>query len=195
MSEVLDPDEVNALAETARLFSGLLLFELDEKRLAMLGGEGMREALADLGVAVPRLAPPGPAREEQLAELGAQFYAALLAPTGRGAPPVASLWQEGRYEGAIVRTITDLAGMAGFDFDAGAARSAPIDHLGSLLLLWAEASERAPAVADVLAAEHLTWSIRPLDRITELGGLYGSLAAATRELVLTLGTTRLTVDE
>jgi len=124
-------------------------------------------------------------------ELAADFHAALLAPTGGGAPPVASLWLEGRYEGERVARLRQASAAAGLDFDHEAARGAPIDHLGALLHLWASASERAPWLADELAAEHLDWTDRPLGQIEAQGGLYGELATALRAFVPELRATRL----
>jgi TorA maturation chaperone TorD len=194
LSDSIGEEEVAALAGAARLFGELLLFELDADRLASLQTPELRAALEGLGVEVPIIDPTTPEGARALDELAAAFYAALLSPTG-GAPPIASLWLEGRYEGEAAARITDLAALASIDFDGGAARAAPIDHLGSILLLWAEAANRAPAIADVLASEHLAWAERPLARIAAGEGFYASLAAAAYELVEALAATRLTGEE
>lgn len=190
MSESIGEEEVAALAHAARLFGDLLLFELDADGLAKLQAPELREALEGLGVEVPGIDAATPEGARALEELAAAFYAALLSPTG-GAPPIASLWLEGRYEGEAAARVADLAALAGIDYDPGAARSAPIDHLGSILILWAEAAGRAPEVADVLASDHLAWAERPLTRMAAGDGFYASLAAATRELVEALAATRL----
>lgn len=191
MSDSIGEEEIAALAHAARLFGDLLLFELDAGGLARLQAPELRAALEGLGVEVPTIDVATPEAARALEELAAAFYAALLAPTG-GAPPIASLWLEGRYQGEAAARVADLAALAGIDFDGGAARSAPIDHLGCILLLWAEASARAPDIADVLASDHLAWADRPLARIAAGEGFYASLAAATRELIDTLAATRLT---
>jgi len=190
LSESIGEEEVAALAHAARLFGDLLLFELDADGLARLQAPELRAALEGLGVEVPGFDATTPEGARSLEELAAAFYAALLSPTG-GAPPIASLWLEGRYEGEAAARVADLAALAGIDFDGVAARSAPIDHLGSILILWAEAAGRAPEVADVLASDHLAWAGRPLARIAAGDGFYASLAAATRELVEALAATRL----
>lgn len=190
MSDSIGEEEVAALAHAARLFGDLLLFELDADGLARLQAPELRAALEGLGVEVPTIEVATAGGARALEELAAAFYTALLSPTG-GAPPIASLWLEGRYEGEAAARVADLAALAGIDFDSVAARSAPIDHLGSILILWAEAAARAPEVADVLAADHLAWAERPLTRIAAGEGFYPSLAAAALELVDTLAATRL----
>lgn len=193
MSDSIGEEEIAALAHAARLFGDLLLFELDAEGVAKLQAPDLRAALEGLGVEVPTIDAATPEGARALEELAAAFYAALLSPTG-GAPPIASLWLEGRYQGEATARIADLAALAGIDFDAYNARSAPIDHLGCILLLWAEAAARAPEVADVLASDHLAWAERPLARIAAGEGFYASLAAAARELVEALAATRLTGD-
>ncbi|MEZ6016161.1 MAG: molecular chaperone TorD family protein [Planctomycetota bacterium] len=193
MSEAIDPEEVAALAHAARLFGDLFLFELDAGRLAALQAPELRGALAALGVEVPNFDPAAPESARALDELAAEFFAAVLSPTG-GAPPVASLWQEGRYAGDVTARIADLAALAGIDFDGIAARAAPLDHLGCILLLWGEAAERAPVIADVIALDHLAWAERPLARMAAGEGFYAALARASRELVAALSATRLSGD-
>ncbi len=187
----LQAEELAALAGAAQLFGGLLLFELDAERLAQLQSPELADALAALGVEVPDCDPESAAGKEHLDGLATEFYAALLAPRG-GAPPVQSLWEEGRYEGRAAERLADLALLAGFEHDASAARGAPLDHLGAVLLLWAAAAAQHPAVADVVAADHLSWAARPLERIANGSGFYSSVARATRELIEALSATRLT---
>ena len=119
-----------------------------------------------------------------------EYHAALLAPTGGGAPPVASLWSEGRFEGQVVARLRTLAESAALDFGSEAARGAPVDHLGVLLHLWAVCVERAPWVSNELATDHLAWAEAPLRRMARRGGFYGSVAAATSQLVVVLQGTR-----
>lgn len=52
-----------------------------------------------------------------------------------------------------------------------------------LLHLWAASVERAPWVSDELARDHLGWAGVPLQQMENRGGFYGSLGAATAELV------------
>jgi TorA maturation chaperone TorD len=190
LNDAIGAEEVAALAHAARLFGDLFLFELGAAELARLQETELREALLGLGVAVPDFDGSTPEGARALDELAAKYYAALISPTG-GAPPIASLWLEGRYSGETTARLGDLAALAGFEYDGAAARSAPVDHLGSVLRLWAEAAERAPAVADVVASEHLAWADRPLARIAAGQGFYAELAAAARELVEALASTRL----
>lgn len=180
------PDELRSLAGAARLFGDLLLVELDGPRLEALDAPESRALLAELGVQVPTDASP-----ESLDELAAEFHGSLLRPEGSGAPPIASLWTEGRFEGAIAGRITELAKSAALEFGSEAARGAPRDHLGVLLHLWAASTERAPWVSDELAERHLAWADAPLDRVASGGGFYGQVAAATRELLGELRATRL----
>ena len=114
----------------------------------------------------------------------------VLRPDGGGAPPIASLWTEGRFEGDIARRTRELAESAALEFGAEAARGAPRDHLGSLLHLWAASVERAPWVADELAEQHLAWADAPLRRVAGGGGFYGRVAAATLSLLEELRGTR-----
>ena len=187
----LAAEEVTALAGAAQLFGELLLFELDAERLAHLQSPELAGALAALGVEVPDIELGTAAGQSALDALAAEFYAALLAPRG-GAPPVRALWEEGRSEGRAAERLADLALLAGFDHDAAAARGAPLDHLGAILLLWGAAAATHPAVADIVATEHLPWAVRPLQRLAGGAGFYGAVARAALELTATLTATRLT---
>ena len=178
-------EEALALAGAARLFGDLLLVELDGARLEALGAPEPAALLAELGVEVP--AARGVAAIDELA---AEYHAAFLRPDGGGAPPIASLWTEGRFEGDIARRTRELAESAALEFGAEAARGAPRDHLGSLLHLWAASVERAPWVADELAEQHLAWADAPLRRVAGGGGFYGRVAAATLSLLEELRGTR-----
>lgn len=194
MSAGLDAEEVAALAHAARLFSDLLLHELDATRLASLQAPELCAALAQLGIDVPPSDPSTAAGRAALDGLAAAFDAALLSPTC-GAPPLASRWHAGRDDGEVAARLSDLAALADCDLDALAPGSAPPDHVGCVLLLWAEAAERAPAIADVVALEHLAWAERPLARIAAGEGFYAAVAAAALELVATLATTRLVAPD
>lgn len=179
--------EVDSLAAVARLFGDLLLAELDAGRLARLQHPDTRAALAEVGVEVPDV---DPADADALDDLASEYHAAFLRPEGGGAPPIGSLWIEGRYEGALAARIRELGKSAALDFEGSVARDAPVDHLGCVLHLWAASVERAPWVADEIAGEHLAWVDAPLGRVVELEGFYGGVAAALREFVGELRGTR-----
>ncbi len=179
--------EVAQLVGAAKLFGDLLLTELDPASLAALQEPESKAALTALGVEVPAESNP---TESYFDELAAEYHAALLAPTGGGAPPVASLWIEGRFEGQTVSRLRTLAESAALDFGSEAARGAPVDHLGVLLHLWAACVERAPWVSNELAADHLAWAEAPLRQMAKRGGFYGSVAGAISQLVAVLQGTR-----
>lgn len=178
-------EEAQALAGAARLFGDLLLVELDDARLDALADPARAELLAELGVDVPE-----GRGTEAVDELAADYHAAFLRPEGGGAPPIASLWTEGRFEGDIARRVRALGESAALEFGEEAARGAPRDHLGVLLHLWAASIERAPWVADEIAEQHLNWADAPLRKVTDGGGFYGQVAAATLSLLGELRGTR-----
>ncbi len=175
--------ELQSLAGAARLFGDLLLRELNRETLLALQAPEPTELLRSVGVEVPMDVDPP---DEFFDELAAEYHSALLAPTGGGAPPVASLWIEGRFEGQIVSRLRELAESAALDYGYEAARGAPVDHLGVLFHLWAACVERAPWVSEELARDHLGWTDAPLRQMQKKGGFYGSVGAATAELVRVL---------
>ena len=75
-------------------------------------------------------------------QLAVEFHRTSLAPDRGGAPLVASLWTEGRYEGSQAARIRDLAAAASVEFHREVVRGAPIDHLGVILHLWAATAHR-----------------------------------------------------
>lgn len=178
--------DTESLAAAASLFGDLLLAELDAARLGVLREPERAAALVALGVEVPT-----GEGEELLDELAAEFHGAFLRPADGGAPPVGSLWTEGRYEGQLAARIRELGEAAAAEFGNEAARGAPVDHLGSVLHLWALASSRAPWVADELAGQHLAWAAAPLAQAARRGGFYGQVASACGRLVACIGETRL----
>ncbi|MEL6716939.1 MAG: molecular chaperone TorD family protein, partial [Planctomycetota bacterium] len=137
-------------------------------------------ALAAVGVEVP-----DPASAD-LDELAADFHGAFLQPTSGGAPPVASLWTEGRFEGDASARVRELAKSAAVDFDGAEARGAPIDHVGSLLHLWAATVERAPWVAEELAGVHIAAVAPALQRVASTPDFYGQVARAVLGLRVAL---------
>ncbi|MEL6428210.1 MAG: molecular chaperone TorD family protein [Planctomycetota bacterium] len=157
-----------------------MLVELDEARLARLAEPDVAAALAAVGVEVP-----DPASAD-LDELAAEFHGAFLQPTSGGAPPVASLWTEGRFEGDAAARVRELAKSAAVDFDGVEARGAPIDHVGSLLHLWAATVERAPWVAEELAGVHIAAVAPALERVASTPDFYGQVAQAVLGLRVAL---------
>ncbi|MFN3241930.1 MAG: molecular chaperone [Planctomycetota bacterium] len=173
MSEHAETDHLSA---AARLFGRLLLRELDEPTLAELRQDDVRAALADLDVTVPR--------DDQLPALGQRFFELFLHPQG-AVPPVQSLWRDGQYDGdpaAGVRRIADAANLQLAD----AARGAAPDHLGCILLLWAELREPRPELAELLREHHLAWAELALQHTLADDGFYGAVCRACVSLVRAL---------
>lgn len=165
---------MDAREPVARLLGRLLLRELDEAALAELGVPEVRDALRGVGIELPEAG--------ELEELAAQYFALFVQPQD-SAPPVQSLWAEGAYEGESARSVRALAEAAGLEFDREAARSAPVDHLGSILWLWAEARTARPEVAARLEQQHFDWAAQPLARAAREGGFYGAVCAATADFM------------
>jgi len=163
-----------ALRATARLFGRLFLFELDEDTRLQLVEPEFAKALEQVGISVEPLEG-----EASLDDLAAQYFEAIVQPK-TGGPPVQSLWTEGSYEGDSAVAVRKLAEAVGVEFDRGAARGAPHDHLGCLLLLWAETAGARPDVAERLESEHLEWAQVPLSTLARGGkGFYPDLGRAT----------------
>lgn len=169
----MTPDRVEALRATARLFGRLFLFELDEDTRVQLVEPEFAAALGQVGISVAPLEAP-----DALDALAVEFFEAFVQPQ-EGGPPVQSLWTEGSYEGDAAASVRRLAEAVGVEFDRAAARGAPHDHLGCLLLLWAETREARPDVAERLEAEHLAWARAPLGRLAAGQGFYADVSRAT----------------
>ena len=174
----LSPPEREAWRAVAALLGQLLLRELDAVDLASLRNAEVGRALDDLGLSLPA---PG-SDDAWLEGRGVEYHDLFLRPDS-GGPLVQSLWTEGRYEGEAAVRVRQLARAAGVDFQRQAARGAPVDHLGSLLLLWAAADEESPEVAAELQRAHLDWALAPLGRIEVTGGFYGGVARAASGLL------------
>ncbi len=166
------------LVPTAQLFARILLREIDVELLQQLEQPDVAAALQEVGIRVPDAS--------ELDDLAAQYFETLLHPH-TAAPPIASLWTSGEYEGDAARSIRELAKHAGLEFDAEPARGAAPDHLGCILLLWSEASVHAPEVAERIQQEHLAWVPRALAHAGSTDGFYGQVARATVELVERIG--------
>lgn len=160
------------LVPVARLFGHLLVRELDAATLASLRDPGVAEPLRELGVELP---------DADLDELAAEFCTALLTP-GLGAPPVQSLWSEGRYDGDAAGGVRAIARAAGLEPTAASAATPP-DHIGGILCLWADLAFERPELAAQLRRSHLAWAGPALERLGEVGGFYGAVARAGAALV------------
>lgn len=165
------------LIPTVRLFARLLLRELDAGLLAELEQPEVAAALDQVGIALPATG--------DLEDLRATYVELFLHPR-RGAPPIASLWADGKYEGDSAIALRRLAAAADCEFDRDVAGGAPVDHLGCVLLLWCACAETAPDLANLIASEHLTWVHRALELPSAYPGFYGQLSRATATLVATL---------
>lgn len=175
--------ELATLQALAELLGRLLLREVEAADLERLRAPELAAALAELGVELPE----PEAERAWLEERGADYHELFLSP--EAGPLVQSLWTQGRYEGDAAARVRQLAELAAVDFQREAARGAPVDHLGALLLLWAATAERAPAVAEELTREHLAWSRPALARVRSRGGFYGAVAGAAAALVELLRST------
>ena len=173
------PTDSRDLVAPLELFAHLLLHELDAGTLVRLRMPEVRRALAELGIQVP-----DPSRLESLA---ATYYECWLQPE-RGAPPIASLWIHGQYEGQVTVQLRKIAAAVGCELDTTASAGAPIDHLGCLLLLWAQCSEYEPALADLIVDEYLDWAPAALEEAARRSGFYGQLARALQQLLGHLAT-------
>lgn len=168
-------DDLEALWHAARCLGGLLLRELDAASLERLARPEVREALEALGLDVP-------VDSASIDELAADFHDALLRPA-EGGPLVQSLWTQGTYEGDSAATLRKLAGAAGLELSNAAARGAAPDHLGCILLLWAETRTTRPDVAERLERDHLGWALAPLSRLGSGQGFYAGLARVVRRWI------------
>ena len=164
------------LALVARLLGRLLLRELDVDTIVALRHPALAAALDEVGLPVPELAA--------VETLATEYFERFLHPAA-GLPPVQSLWQEGRYDGDAAVAIRALAAAAALELAPGARGAAP-DHLGCILLLWADLVEPRPELARRVLRDHLAWAVRALAPVQRAGGFYGAVAAATIEFVGTL---------
>ena len=148
---------------------------MDENLLDELQQPEVAAALAEEGIHLPS----GGDAVEQLAR---EYFDAFLGPGGT--PLVQSLWDQGSYEGPSVTQIREIARSAALEYERSAVRNAPVDHLGSILLLWAELAETAPTKATLLARHHLGFAARALQPVIRRGGFYGAVADACRVLAI-----------
>ncbi len=170
-------DDGGELEAAAELLGRLLLHELDEGQRALLVTPEFAQALAEVGIDTHELTSAG-----NLDELAAQFFELFVQPQS-GGPLVQSLWVHGSYEGDCAVAVRKLSEAAGCEFDPAAARGAPHDHIGCIVLLWATLRESAPEAATRLQREHMAWAIAPLSRIGEGSGFYAGVARAAVALL------------
>ncbi|HGY92129.1 MAG TPA: hypothetical protein ENK43_13245 [Planctomycetes bacterium] len=160
----------------ARLFAAFLLEEVTPARIRKLEDDGAATMLREMGLELP-----APDDEGALEELAAEFFGAFVSPEGFP-PPVQSLFSGGVYESAPAASMRAIADAAGLAHDSGAARGAPVDHLGCQLLLWSELIARDPAAAQAFAERHLVWA-RPLLARLPSDTFYGRLAEVVTEFI------------
>ncbi|MFK7741513.1 MAG: molecular chaperone [Planctomycetota bacterium] len=174
-SNVSHDSSTETLAATARLFGRLLVRELDAQTLEELQQSDVRNALAEVGIDVPQA--------EQLDELAHDWLSCFLHPESM-TPPVHSLYRHGSYDGDAAAAVRGIASTAGLEQAAGARNAAP-DHIGSILVLWAELTEQRPDLARLLAEQHTEWAEAALQpAIAEPDrAFYASVARATCELL------------
>lgn len=161
------------LTAAARLFGRLLVRELDRDTLSELSSDDIQAALASLSINLPN--------EAQLAELGNRYFDLFLHPAG-SMPPVQSLWRDGQYDAEPAVGIRKIAAAANRELATG-ARSAPPDHIGCILLLWAELHSERPELAQLLLTHHLAWVEPALQHACADQGFYGAISRATIALV------------
>lgn len=171
--------ELDRLRATARLFARLLLRELDASLLEHLRLPEVEAALGRLGIVLPD------SDRVTLDALAADYFDHFVNPREQ-APLIQSLHEGGAYEGDAARAVREIAAAAGVEFDAGAARAVPPDHLGCELLLWDALAARDPEAATEFARRHLAWAVAPLCRNAEGTGFYSGLRAALAALLTEL---------
>ena len=171
MNKPRDPSD--NLTAAARLFGRLLVRELDAATLAELQAKEVAAALASLGIELPS--------EHQIDELGNRYFELFLHPAGT-LPPVQSLWRDGQYGGDHTVGVRKIAEAANRELASGARNAAP-DHLGCILLLWAELDDERPELAALLTDHHMAWAELALQHAVQDPGFYGAVARATVALV------------
>lgn len=173
--------ERDGLARVGHLLGLLWLREVDRSWAHEFGDPHLGGALAELGLALPELDD-----DRALNELAASYFEEMVHPTSRP-PPVHSLVAENKYEGRASGGVREVAAALGVDLDRDASRSAPPDHLGSELTLWAELVTRSPESAAGFAAEFLRWAPSWCRRhAPSVPGFYGHLFAVTADFIDTI---------
>ncbi len=166
-------DEI-ALASAARLFGRLTIGMIDRELAEELWEPERRDALARLGIELPART------RSNLDKLAAEYHRTFAEPPNH-LPLVQSRCDAGPSEGAAA-AVRELADAMGVEIDDEAARSAPEDHLGIELLLWAELVEER-SIAREFAARHLLWALPHLERRSVGEGFYARLAGVIAEFI------------
>jgi len=164
--------KVRSLSATAKLFGWLLVQEPDQDLLASLRDAPLRQAFAHLDIQVPT-------DDLTLAQVIDQFRECF---SGRqqSTPLLQSLWVTESNEGPVAE-LRKRAAAAELELDPEAGT--PVDHLGSILQLWAHFADSWPEHAAGIATHHLPWAHAPLARVARHDSFYGQLAAATAALI------------
>ena len=140
------------LRAAARVFGLLLLREVDDQLLEEFGSPELLQWFAQQGLPMPA---PGDKKAQDA--LAAEYFEALINPKD-ATPPVHSLAIGGGYEGDPAAGIRRVAKELGAELSPEASRGAPVDHLGSELMLWSEIAARSPHSAPAFAKEFLSWA-------------------------------------
>jgi TorA maturation chaperone TorD len=156
----------------------LLVKELDAATLTELRAPDIHSALTALGIELPS--------NQQLSALGNRYFDLFLHPVG-SLPPVQSVWRDGQYDGNHAVGVRKIAEAANREIATGARSAAP-DHLGCILLLWAELQTERPELAELLTTHHFAWAELALQHATLDEGFYGAVSRATVALVRELQT-------
>jgi len=156
------------LAAAARLFGRVLLRELDASTLSELRAPDVAAALAALEVPVPR--------DDALPTLAQRYFELFLHPDGT-LPPVQSLWHNGQYDADPAAGVRRIAEAANLQMTTSARGAAP-DHLGSVMMLWAELQTARPELAKMLVEHHLSWADLALQHALADDGFYGAICRA-----------------
>ncbi len=160
------------LIPIATLFGRLLIREVDEELLKELQAPEVSGALSEIGVTVPDDA------EALRVEYASNF---LVGP--EQVPLVQSIWEGGAYQSETIQSLKDLAEETGLEYDRENARAAPLDHLGSILLFWAEVANDSPEARQQLAERHLSWARPALIRLASPEGFYVQVADVVLDLI------------
>ena len=167
------PQHLDDLTAAARLFARLLVRELDGATLTELQRPDVIDALRELGIELPA--------SEELAALAHRYFELFLHPDG-SLPPVQSLWRDGQYGGDAAAGVRKIADASGLELAVGARGAAP-DHLGCILMLWAELVCERPELAELLVTHHLAWAPGALRHAAQQPDFYGAVCRAIIALV------------
>lgn len=170
---------MNDLIPTVRLFGRLFLREVDAPLLQTLQQPDIVAGMKDLGVEIPA----DPDTATLLEQLSTEYCDSFLIGPHQ-IPLVQSIHEHSTYEARSSQALRELAAEADLELDDDLARNVPVDHLGSILLLWAELVEDGWTEGHQHITEHhLNWAVPPLQQLSQRDGFYPELAQATLLLV------------